>query len=97
MLRATKGRVADIARDECGHIALLAALDCVDDTLLLSKTILAELLPQLQARPNPLRSMLPSRKHFPGRSLQGRPPQGLRVTHCSAAIAYLPIRPFLLP
>lgn len=36
-----QGRVLDIAKDECGHVVLLAALECVDDTQLLSKAILS--------------------------------------------------------
>ncbi len=48
-LKALKGRVPDVARDAHGHVALLAALDCVDDTALLSKCLLAELLPDLPA------------------------------------------------
>lgn len=36
-----QGRVLDIAKDECGHVVLLAALECVDDTQLLAKAILS--------------------------------------------------------
>lgn len=42
-----QGRVLDISKDECGHVILLAALECVDDTQLLGKAILGELLPHL--------------------------------------------------
>jgi len=48
-LKALKGRVCDVARDACGHIALLAALECVDDTALLGKAVLDEMMPQLGA------------------------------------------------
>ena len=46
-LKALKGRVADVARDAHGHVALLAALDCVDDTALLRSAVLNELTPAL--------------------------------------------------
>ena len=46
-IKALKGRVVDVAKDPCGHVALLAALECVDDTALLSKSLLNELQPHL--------------------------------------------------
>ena len=41
-IKALKGRVVDVAQDPCGHVALVAALECVDDTTLLAKGLLAE-------------------------------------------------------
>ncbi|GLI58570.1 hypothetical protein VaNZ11_000192 [Volvox africanus] len=43
VVRAMKGHVAAMARDEWGHIVLCMALACVDDTALTSKIILPEL------------------------------------------------------
>ena len=46
-VKALKGRVVDVATDACGHVALLAALECIDDTTLLSKGLLSEVQGQL--------------------------------------------------
>ena len=46
-VKALKGRVADVAKDSCGHVALLSLLGATDDTSLLRKGLLAELLPGL--------------------------------------------------
>ena len=46
-VKALKGRVVDVATDACGHVALVAALECIDDTTLLSKGLLSEVQAQL--------------------------------------------------
>jgi pumilio family protein 6 len=46
-VKALKGRVVDVATDTCGHVALVAALECIDDTTLLSKGLLTEVQAQL--------------------------------------------------
>lgn len=46
-VRAIKGDVAEVAHHPFGHMALVRLLDCTDDTVLLRKSILAELEPQL--------------------------------------------------
>lgn len=43
-VRALKGHVAAAARDEWGHLALACALSVVDDTALLNKVVVGELL-----------------------------------------------------
>lgn len=46
-VRAIKGDVAEVAHHPFGHMALVRLLDCTDDTVLIRKSVLAELEPQL--------------------------------------------------
>ncbi|MCL4126458.1 UNVERIFIED_CONTAM: hypothetical protein GTU68_064076 [Idotea baltica] len=43
ILKSFKGKYVQIALEEHGHMVILAAIDCVDDTVLLSKVALSEL------------------------------------------------------
>ena len=44
IVRTWKDRVQELAAHEYGHVALLRALDCTDDTVMLNKSVLQELL-----------------------------------------------------
>jgi len=48
MIKSFKGHVTKIAAEEHGHLALLALFDCVDDTKLVGKAIIGELMPNLK-------------------------------------------------
>ena len=44
MLKSFKTYVAKICKEENGHLVMMAIFDCVDDTVLVKKVILSELL-----------------------------------------------------
>jgi len=44
IIKALKGLVVKACMEECGHVVILRLLDCVDDTVLMNKTIIAEML-----------------------------------------------------
>ncbi|KAK7488494.1 hypothetical protein BaRGS_00020279 [Batillaria attramentaria] len=47
MIKSLKGHVVKICKEEAGHLALLAMFDVVDDTVLVQKVILDEILKNL--------------------------------------------------
>lgn len=50
IVKALKGHVCKVAREEFGHVVLLAILDVVDDTTLVAKCIIKELLKELKTQ-----------------------------------------------
>lgn len=48
ILKSLKGHVKEIANNEHGYLVLCAIFDCVDDTVLVKKTILSELVESLE-------------------------------------------------
>lgn len=48
IIKSFKGHVNKIAAEEQGHLALLALFDSVDDTKLVGKAIIGELVPNLK-------------------------------------------------
>lgn len=44
ILKSWKGYISKIAKEEYGHIALITLFECVDDTVLLNKAIISELV-----------------------------------------------------
>jgi len=47
LIKSFKGHVVKIAQEEYGHVAFLALFDCVDDTKLVGKAIVEELIKNL--------------------------------------------------
>lgn len=52
IIKSFKGFVGKIAREQYGHAALITCFECVDDTVLLQKAIMAELLKDGTEGPN---------------------------------------------
>jgi len=48
IIKSLKGHVTKVATDEQGHLALLALFDSVDDTKLVGKAIIGEMVPNLE-------------------------------------------------
>lgn len=49
MMKSLKGHVPKICGDDCGHWSLMALFDCVDDTVLVRKYILAPMMDDIEA------------------------------------------------
>lgn len=49
MMKALKEHVVELAKHEHGHCTIIALMDVVDDTVLLNKVLVSELLKHAQA------------------------------------------------